>query len=110
MVADGLTAQVKRRHVTWSAKCQPDGLLLALLTPDVKAYHVVAPGAGAGGVGIERSPPATHFITYGGLASGDPKELLDTLRQTLSLREQAETTLYGIEHSRTPRRGSSRGE
>ena len=95
--ADGLTAQVKRSGVTWSAKSRPDGLLLALVTPEVRARHVVAPGAGSGGVGIEGSLPATHFITYGGIAPRSPKETLDALERTLSLRDQPEVTLHAVQ-------------
>lgn len=95
--ADGLDAQVKQSNVTWSAKSRRDGLLLALITPEVRARHVVAPGAGSGSVGIEHSPLVSHFITYGGVTSGDPKPLLDALQQTLSLREQADVVLHGVQ-------------
>ena len=95
--ADGLEAQVKRGNVTWCAKTRPDGLLLALITPEVKARHVTAPGSGSGGVGVEGSAPSTHFVMVGGVADGPPKETLDRLQRTLSLRDQAAVTVYGIQ-------------
>ena len=95
--ADGLEAQVKRGNVTWCAKTRPDGLLLALLTPEVKGRHVTAPGAGSGGVGIEGSPPVSHFVIVGGAADGPAGETLERLQQTLSLRDQAAVTVYGIQ-------------
>ena len=58
---------------------------------------MAAPGAGSGGVGIEGSRPATHFVIYAGIAPASPKETLDALERTLSLREQPEVTLHGIQ-------------
>ena len=92
-VADGTSAQMKRNRVSWSAKHRPDGLLLALLTPETKALHVVGPGGGWGGVGLEGSVPVAHFVTYGGTVAGGVKQALDTLQQTLSLRDRVSVTV-----------------
>ncbi|OGV77580.1 MAG: hypothetical protein A3K19_08990 [Lentisphaerae bacterium RIFOXYB12_FULL_65_16] len=89
--------QVKNDGVNWSAKTRQDGLLLALITPEVKTRHTIGPGGGMGGVGIEWAQPVTHFVTFGGIAKDDPKALLDTLQNTLSLRDQAEVTLFALE-------------
>ena len=40
--------------------------------PGPAALHHIAPGAGAGGVGIENSPPAQHFVTFAGLLETPP--------------------------------------
>ena len=95
--ADGLRAQVKRAGITWSAKHRADGLTLALLTPELKARHVVAPGAGAGGVGIEHSSPVTHFVTYGGLVERDVRTRLEVLRNTVSLRTRVGVSVFAVE-------------
>jgi hypothetical protein len=98
--ADSFGSQVKAANVTWSAKHRPDGLLLGLITPETKARHVVGPGGGMGGTGIENSPPALHFLTYGGVAQGSPADVLNTLEQTMTLRDQPEVTMYSTETRR----------
>ena len=50
-------------EVYWGAKLRDDGLVLANLTPDLKAVHMTGPGSGWGGVGIEGSPATAHFVT-----------------------------------------------
>ncbi len=76
------------RGVTWSAKSRDDGLLLALITPEVAATHMTGPGGGWGGVGIEQSPPVAHFITFADRIEGDPAATLNAVRQTLDTRNQ----------------------
>lgn len=95
--ADGVGAQVKARGVTWGIKFVPGQLALGLATPEVGARHVVAPGAGAGGVGIEGAPTASHFITYGGTLEGEPAALMNRLAQTLDFRNPPHMTLHAIE-------------
>src|SRR5262249_34177379 len=51
--ADGVPAQVKAPNSYWGMKYNSQGLALGLITPDTAATHVVAPGNGAGGAGIE---------------------------------------------------------
>jgi hypothetical protein len=91
------SGQVKHDGVNWSAKTRPDGLVLALITPEVKTRHTVGPGGGMGGVGLEHARAATHFVTFGGIVAGDPKPRLDTLQNTLALRDQAEVTVFAVE-------------
>lgn len=95
--ADGVPAQVEAAGAFWGVKFVPDGLALGLATPEVKARHRIGPGAAAGGVGIERSPAAAHFVTYGGTLEGDPRSLMEHLRQTLDFRVPAEVVLYALE-------------
>jgi len=76
------------KGVTWSAKTREDGLLLANITPEVKATHMTGPGAGWGGVGIERSVPVWHFVIYADKVDGDIAPVLNEARQTLDMREQ----------------------
>jgi hypothetical protein len=67
------------------------------LTPGVAALHVVAPGAGAGGVGIEGSPAARHFVTFGGVLDSSPAETMNRLQTTLDLTRPIEVRLYSIQ-------------
>ena len=89
--------QVKAQNVHWSIKFNPDGLALGLCTPEVAANHVIAPGAGSGGVGIESSPLAGHFVTYAGLLEAEPAETMNRLRGTLDLKNQPQVVLYAIQ-------------
>ena len=95
--ADGVPAQVRVSKVHWGVKFSPDRLGMGLVTPEVAAAFRVAPGAGAGGVGIERSPAASHFITFAGVLDAPPAETMDALRQTLNLRDQPEVVLHAIQ-------------
>ena len=81
--ADGVPAQVKAPNTYWGIKHNPDRLALGLVTPETVAHYVIAPGAGAGGVGIEGSPPALHFVTYAGLLIVPPGETMNRLETTL---------------------------
>ncbi|MCX6927499.1 MAG: family 20 glycosylhydrolase, partial [Verrucomicrobia bacterium] len=64
--ADGVPAQVKAPNTFWGMKYNSDKLAVGLVTPGVAGLHVIAPGASAGGAGIENSPPAQHFVTFAG--------------------------------------------
>ena len=76
------------RGVTWGAKTREDGLLLANITPEVKATHMTGPGDGWGGVGIEHSVSAAHFVTFADKVEGDPAAILNAVQQTLDMRNQ----------------------
>jgi len=95
--ADGVPAQVKASAVCWSMKYNATGLALGLVTPETAASHVIAPGAGAGGVGIENSPPARHLVTYGGLLPGAPGETMDRLQHTLDLDHPIEVRVSALQ-------------
>ncbi len=95
--ADGVSAQVKTAGTQWAVKFNREGLVLGLVAPEAPASFVIAPGSGAGGVGIESSPPISHFVTYGGQFTEQPKQLMERLRQTLAFRDQPETVLYALE-------------
>ncbi len=95
--ADGVKAQVKAAGARWAVKFHPDGLALGLIAPETSGSFVIAPGAGAGGVGIENSPPISHFVTYGGRLVGEPQLLMERLRQTLDFSRQVEVVLYATE-------------
>ncbi|MBM4088736.1 MAG: hypothetical protein FJ276_04805 [Planctomycetes bacterium] len=98
--SDGVSAQVKAGPVHWAIKSNSLGLALGMTTPEVAAHYVVAPGAGAGGVGIENSPPACHFVTFAGLLTEDPHTTMTRLHQTLCFRNQPEVVLYALEERR----------
>ena len=95
--AEGVPAQVKMPGTYWGIKFHTNQLALGLITPETAALHVVAPGAGAGGVGIEGSPPATHFVTFAGVLESSPADTMNRLRATLDLRHPAEVRLYSLE-------------
>jgi hypothetical protein len=89
--------QVKAQNVHWGMKHNAAGLALGLCTPEVAAHHVIAPGAGSGGVGIENSPLSSHFVTYAGLLEAEPAETMNRLRHTLNFKNQAQVVLYAIQ-------------
>ncbi len=95
--ADGVKAQVKAAGTQWGAKFTADKWLLGMLTPEVAVTHVVAPGAGAGGVGIEHGGNASHFIIYAGTLEGKPADLMNRLRSTLDFRNPPELTLHALQ-------------
>ena len=101
--ADGVSAQVKADNVQWAVKFADDQLALGLATPETAARFVVAPGSGAGGVGIEASPAASHFVTFAGRLDGEAAVTMERLRQTLDLRDQPSVTVYAVESKRETR-------
>jgi hypothetical protein len=72
-------------------------LALGLVTPETAALHVIAPGAGAGGVGIESSPPTMHFITFAGRLNASPGETMNRLQTTLDLRRPPTVRLHAVQ-------------
>jgi hypothetical protein len=95
--ADGVPAQVKAYNTYWGIKHNAEGLALGLLTPEHAAMHVIAPGAGAGGVGVEGSSPALHFVTFGGVLTASPAETMNHLQTTLDLKQLAEVRLHSVQ-------------
>jgi hypothetical protein len=103
--ADGVPGQRRADGVRWGAKFHPEGgAALALITPEVDANHRIAPGAGAGGVGIEGSPPARHFVTWagafpaeGGDAAARLRAKLDRLRASLDSSRPPRVTVFAPE-------------
>jgi len=92
-----VSQQVSAEGVHWGGKYVPCGLLLAVLTPDDATRLVVGPGAGAGGVGIERAAPVSHFVTYCDVPDSAPATVLSGLVGALRLDALPEVTAYGIE-------------
>jgi hypothetical protein len=99
--ADGVLAQVESANVFWGIKHSPDKLALGLITPESAALHHVAPGSGAGGVGIEGSPPVAHFVTFAGVLERSPAETMNHLHTTLDLKRPVEVVLHGRQTRRT---------
>jgi len=95
--ADGVKAQVKATGTQWGAKFLPEKWALGMLTPEVAVTHVIAPGAGAGGVGIEHGGNASHFVIYAGTLDGKPADLLNRLQRTLDFRNPPEITLHAMQ-------------
>ena len=95
--ADGVPAQVKADNVRWAIKFGADRVALGLVTPEATARMVIAPGAGAGGVGVEGAPLVSHFVTFAGILPDEPDVTMERLRQTLDLRNQPEVTVFASE-------------
>jgi hexosaminidase len=95
--ADGVNAQVKAGQAHWAVKFNKQKLAVGLVTPDMAAALVIAPGSGAGGVGMENSRPVGHFVTYGGLLAAEPKQQMEQLRQTLAFGSQPRVVLYAVQ-------------
>lgn len=95
--ADGVPAQLKARDTFWGVKYNADKLALGLITPEAATFHHIAPGAGAGGVGIEGSPPAQHFVTFAGRLETSPAETMNRLQTTLDLKRPVEVRLHSLQ-------------
>ena len=95
--ADGVPAQVKAHGVHWGIKFNDQKLALGLATPETAAHFCIAPGSGAGGVGIEGSTPASHFVTYGGLLETEPAATMSRLLRTLDFRNPPQVAVHAIE-------------
>ncbi|MHB1000145.1 MAG: beta-N-acetylhexosaminidase [Armatimonadota bacterium] len=90
------TSQVARDNTYWSAKYVPDGVLLALVTPEVQARHASGPGGGMGGVMLEGGPASAHFVIYGSKCPGSVAETLNKVQASLDLRNQPAVTISGV--------------
>ena len=95
--ADGLAGQVKADHVAWAVKFNKDKLALGLVTPETTPAFTIGPGGGFGGVGIESSTPASHFVTFAGVLDNAPAATMDRLLKTLDFRNPPEVVLYALE-------------
>jgi hexosaminidase len=98
--ADGVKAQVKAAGAQWAIKFNQQKLAVGMALPETPAVMGVAPGSGAGGVGIEGSIPASHFVTFAGILSSDAKETMTRLQQTLDFRNPPEVVLYALQPAR----------
>lgn len=95
--ADAVAAQVAAENSHWAVKFNAERLALGMVSPERPVRFVIAPGAGAGGVGIERSPEASHFVTFAGLLETEPRATMERLWHTLDLRHQPRVVLYGVQ-------------
>ena len=81
----------------WSMKYNSAQLALGLLTPETATLHVVAPGASAGGAGVEGGTPTTHFVTFAGQLTDSPAETMNRLQTTLNRNKPVEVRVYAIQ-------------
>jgi hypothetical protein len=95
--ADGVPAQVKAAGAHWGIKFNDQKLALGMAIPETAVSMCIAPGSGAGGVGIEGSVPASHFITFGGMLDCAPQETMTRLQQTLDFRNPPEVVVHSVE-------------
>lgn len=93
-------SQAMRPNVFWSAKYVPKGPLLALVTPEAANRHVVGPGGGMVGVGIDGGNDASHYVIYGGVCPASVKDTLDSLRATYDSTHLPAVTLYALEKAK----------
>ena len=93
-------SQAIRPNVFWSAKYVSKGPLLAMVTPEAANRHVVGPGGGMVGVGIDGGNEASHYIIYGGLCPASVKDTLDSLRATYDSTHLPAVTLYAMEQTK----------
>ena len=93
--ADGVPAQVKAANTYWGIKHNPERWALGLVTPETATLHVIAPGAG--GVGIEGSPPALDFVTFAGLLPASPADTMNRLQTTLDLRHPVTVRRHALQ-------------
>jgi len=96
-MADGIPSQVKAGGVRWAVKFSDEELALGMTTPESAANFVVAPGDNAGGVGIEASPRADHFVTFAGQLEHTPAETMTRLQQTLDFKNQPVVVVYAVQ-------------
>ena len=89
--------QVKAPRTTWGLKYNAAKLALGLITPETSALHLVAPGAGAGGVGIETSPPASHFVTFAGRLKTTPAATMNQLQATSDLKRPIKVQMHALQ-------------
>jgi hypothetical protein len=95
--ADGVPAQVRAGNTHWGIKFNADQLALGLITPGSAALHLSAPGSGAGGVGIEGSPPAQHFVTFAGKLEAPAAETMNRLQATLEVKRPVSVQLHALQ-------------
>jgi hypothetical protein len=104
--SEGVKAQVEAPGAYWGLKFQNGGkepgtaqqrLALGLCTPEVAGRFKIAPGSGAGGVGIEASPDAHHFVTYAGILTSEPGRTMAQLRETLNFTSQPVVILHAMQ-------------
>ncbi|MGL6194747.1 MAG: glycoside hydrolase family 20 zincin-like fold domain-containing protein [Thermoguttaceae bacterium] len=80
--------QVAGNNVTWGIKYDESKLALGLVTPESPTNFRVGPGGEMGGVGIESSVPRYHFVTFGGILTDTPENIMNTLQQTYNWKNQ----------------------
>ncbi len=95
--ADGVPAQVRSGGANWGVKFNAERLAVGMVTPEVVSPLVIAPGAGAGGVGIEGGGGASHFVTFAGLLADEPAVTMNRLRQTLDYKAQPRVGVYAVQ-------------
>ncbi len=95
--ADGVPAQVKAPNTYWGMKYNSTRLAVGLVTPETATLHVIAPGAGAGGSGIEGAPAVQHFVTFAGFLDAPPAETMDRIQATLDLNHSAEVRVHAVQ-------------
>jgi hypothetical protein len=95
--SQGVAAQVQAPATHWAVKYNGQKLALGLATPEAATRHLIAPGSGAGGVGIESSPEANHFVTYAGPLEAEPAATMARLCDTLSFKVQPMVVLHAVQ-------------
>ena len=92
----GVLGQVRAAGAVWGCKYRPDGLTLGMVTPGRPTTHVIGPGGGWGGAGIEGGAGASHFVAVGDVLL-DPPAVLSSLAATLDYTNPPAITLGRVE-------------
>ncbi len=95
--SQGVAAQVGAPGAFWGIKFNDQRLALGLLSPEGGVRFRLAPGAGAGGVGVESSNEASHYVTFAGLLEADPAQTMTRLRNALNFKTQPVVILHAVQ-------------
>lgn len=90
-----LTAAGERKAL-WSAKFRGDGLTLGLITPAEPTLHMIGPGGGWGGIGIEQSNPCRWFVMFADVAP-DTWRTVRSVADTFSMQPPVKAVISGVE-------------
>ena len=93
---DSTSSQIGRDNVYWASKYTQNGILFALVTPEIATRMLAGPGGGMGGLMLEGGPTAAHFVIYGGKCPASVADTLNRLKATLDFTNQPKTTVYGV--------------
>jgi len=87
------------RKAWWSAKYRGDGFTLGLITPAEAAVHMVGPGGGWGGIGIEQSNPCRYFVIFADVTP-DTWQSVQRVADTLSMQPPVKAVIGSVEPPR----------
>ncbi len=96
-LADGAAAQVRTADARWGVKYRAGEWALGMIVPEEPVGITIGPGGGWGGVGVEQNKPVAHVISYAGVLSGAPADLMNRLQHSLSFRDPPGVVLHALQ-------------